>query len=168
MPAQVFGQVEKLADWRPMQPAVGSSFPAPQIDILWVHDGTGYATDLEQERGQLWSGMLEGVQAGIDNAAVAPVQNVWDAGSVWAIPGPCTGLGPRGYRRSDRRILDDVCERLTRHGQLDASDIEVGVEHGTVTLHGAVAGRSESRMAAATAGGVTGVVEVINWLRFTD
>ena len=35
------------------------------------------------------------------------------------------GRGPRGYRRSDDRIGEDVCDRLTDDPALDASGIEV-------------------------------------------
>jgi osmotically-inducible protein OsmY len=43
-------------------------------------------------------------------------------------------MGPEGYRRSDERILDDVSERLTRHGHIDARQISVGVTEGEVIL----------------------------------
>ena len=38
------------------------------------------------------------------------------------------GHGPKGYRRSDERIRDDVSDRLSDDSWLDASDIEVKVE----------------------------------------
>ncbi len=59
------------------------------------------------------------------------------------VPGPYTGRGPRGYVRSDERILEDVCERMSRHGQLDAGNIDVEVKDGEVYLAGDVASRSE-------------------------
>ena len=37
------------------------------------------------------------------------------------------GRGPRGYTRSDERIREDVNDRLTDDGWLDASDIDVQV-----------------------------------------
>src|SRR5207237_3035463 len=52
---------------------------------------------------------------------------VWADASGWMGRGPYTGHGPRGYQRGDDRIREDVCERLTRHGMLDASDVEVVV-----------------------------------------
>src|SRR5262245_20667475 len=65
---------------------------------------------------------------------------------VWSIAGDprerCgmhAGKGPRGYRRSDARIYEDVCEALTRDGEVDASDVEVTVEDGQVMLSGTVA-----------------------------
>ncbi len=39
--------------------------------------------------------------------------------------GPHAGRGPKGYRRSDDRIREDVNERLTEHPQIDATEIEV-------------------------------------------
>jgi hypothetical protein len=59
-------------------------------------------------------------------------------------PGEFTGRGPRGYQRSDERIKEEVCERLTRHGQVDASDVEVRVEAGEVTVQGSVPTRARS------------------------
>jgi hypothetical protein len=82
----------------------------------------------------------------------------------WA-RGPYAGRGPRGYRRSDERIREDVCDRFTEHGWLDASDIEVDVAHGEVTLTGLVASRAAKRLAEDVAESVSGVVEIHNQLR---
>src|SRR5882672_6063916 len=65
---------------------------------------------------------------------LAPARGVGGAG----VPGPYVGYGPRGYHRTDERIHEDVCERLTEHGDLDATDIEVGVTTGEVMLSGTV------------------------------
>jgi BON domain-containing protein len=81
--------------------------------------------------------------------------------------GPYTGRGPRGYTRSDERIREDVCERMSLHGQLDASDIEVRVASGEVTLIGSVSSRYAKRMAEDVVDGVSGVREVNNQLRVT-
>lgn len=80
----------------------------------------------------------------------------------WSQPGPYTGVGPKGYERSDDRILDDVCQRLTQHGMLDASNIEVEVHNGEVTLDGQVEDRRAKRMAEDTAESVPGVWDVHN------
>jgi hypothetical protein len=69
------------------------------------------------------------------------------------------GKGPRGYVRSDARILDDVCERLA-HGYLDASDIEVTVQDGEVSLAGTVTSRADRRLAEDLAWECLGVVDV--------
>src|SRR4051812_38905333 len=49
-----------------------------------------------------------------------------------------TGVGPLNYRRTDERIHDDVADALYRCIELDASDIEVNVKNGIVTLEGTV------------------------------
>src|SRR5712692_9688035 len=57
------------------------------------------------------------------------------------------GRGPKNYRRSDERIRDDVCERLEREERIDASDMEVVVGAGVVTLSGSVSDRDSKRRA---------------------
>jgi hypothetical protein len=79
--------------------------------------------------------------------------------------GPHTGRGPRGYRRSDDRIREDVSEELAQHGWIDASDVEVEVKDGEVTLKGTVDDRSQKRMAEDVAERITGVKDVHNELR---
>lgn len=83
----------------------------------------------------------------------------------WVIPGPYSGMGPQGYQRSDERIFEEVCERLTRHGRLDASDVEVEVRGGEVFLRGQVDTRQAKRMAEDTVESIGGVKEVHNDLR---
>lgn len=75
------------------------------------------------------------------------------------------GRGPKGYQRSDARILEDVNERLTDDPRVDATEIEVRVENREVTLTGSVATRSEKRHAEDVAHGVSGVTHVQNNLR---
>ncbi len=57
----------------------------------------------------------------------------------WSRHGPYTGKGPRGYRRSDERIYENVCEWLMIDGRIDAGGIEVEVHNGEVTLNGTIA-----------------------------
>jgi BON domain len=81
------------------------------------------------------------------------------------MPGPHTGRGPRGYQRSDQRIFEEVCDRLTQDGQLDASEIEVLVANREVTLQGTVNSRQDKRRAEDMVESVAGVEEVHNQLR---
>jgi hypothetical protein len=76
-----------------------------------------------------------------------------------------SGRGPKGYRRSDERIREDVCERLTEHPGIDASDIEVEVKEREVTLNGNVPDRRMKRLAEDIAESVGGVVDIHNFLR---
>jgi len=75
------------------------------------------------------------------------------------------GRGPKGYRRSDERIKEDVNDRLTEHSYLDASDIDVSVKQCEVTLSGTVSDRNDKRIAEDIAESVTGVTNVQNNLR---
>jgi osmotically-inducible protein OsmY len=76
-----------------------------------------------------------------------------------------TGRGPRNYQRSDDRIEEDVNEALTRHPGLDASEIDVKVQNGEVTLTGTVDSRQDKRMAEDAAESCPGVRDVHNQLR---
>ena len=70
------------------------------------------------------------------------------------------GVGPKNYIRSDERIQEEVCEMLTRHSSIDASNIEVYVRSGIVTLDGTVPENSMIPLAeevAATCHFVSGV-----------
>lgn len=73
--------------------------------------------------------------------------------------------GPRGYRRTDERIHDEVCGRLTDAGDVDATDVEVAVEDGDVLLSGTVADRRQRERAEIVAERVHGVRDVVNRLR---
>ena len=80
-------------------------------------------------------------------------------------PGPHRGKGPRGYARSDARILEDISDRLADDGRIDASDIEIKVEAGEVTLNGQVESRQDKRRAEDLAEQVSGVRHLQNNLR---
>lgn len=75
------------------------------------------------------------------------------------------GRGPRGYVRSDERIREDVHDRLTDDWRIDASDIEVEVANGEVTLNGEVYSRGDKRLAEDIVEDVSGVTHVQNNLR---
>lgn len=89
-------------------------------------------------------------------------------GEGWTTPGPYTGRGPRGYQRSDERIREDVNERLTQHGQIDATDIDVRVDNGVATLSGTANSRREKRMAEDVAESVSGVKDIDNQLKVQE
>ena len=82
--------------------------------------------------------------------------------------GPFRGVGPRGYRRSDERMREEVCDRLTDHPRVDASHIEVTCSDGEVTLSGTVSERAMKRLAEDCAESISGVRDVNNRLRVRD
>lgn len=79
--------------------------------------------------------------------------------------GRYAGRGPRGYRRSDERIREDLNDLLTADPHIDASDIEVRVANGIVTLSGLVEDRASKRYAEDLAEDVRGVDDINNELR---
>ncbi|HEU4508905.1 MAG TPA: BON domain-containing protein [Pyrinomonadaceae bacterium] len=74
------------------------------------------------------------------------------------------GKGPKGYRRSDERIREDINDRLSE-GYLDASEVEVTVVSAEVTLTGTVNNRWDKRRAEDIAESVSGVTHVENRIR---
>jgi len=75
------------------------------------------------------------------------------------------GLGPKGYKRSDDRIADDANQRLTDDPWLDASDVDVAVSGGEVTLTGSVDSREAKHRAESLVEHLSGVQHVQNNLR---
>ena len=51
------------------------------------------------------------------------------------------GKGPKGYKRSDERLQEDISERLMDDDRIDASDVSVRCKDGVVTLEGSVSER---------------------------
>jgi osmotically-inducible protein OsmY len=78
------------------------------------------------------------------------------------------GKGPKGYKRSDERIREDVLDRLNHlsvHAEVDASEVEAAVEDGEVTLTGFVRERRWKHMMEDAAEGVMGVKDIHNQIR---
>jgi len=61
-----------------------------------------------------------------------------ETAAVQRLRGSYRGIGPRGYRRSDERTYEDICDRLTENPFINASDIEVLVRDGEAVLNGSV------------------------------
>lgn len=78
------------------------------------------------------------------------------------------GHGPRGYVRSDRRIHEDIADRLSDDPRIDATDVEVQVFEGEVTLSGTVDRRADRRLAEDLADAVSGVRHIANNLRVRE
>ena len=89
-------------------------------------------------------------------------------GDIALQPGPHVGRGPRDYRRSDARILEDVCDRLADDPRVDASEVVVHVQDADVTLEGSVSDRRARRVAEDVAADVPGVRDVFIRLRVDE
>jgi osmotically-inducible protein OsmY len=77
------------------------------------------------------------------------------------------GKGPKNYNRSDDRIKEDINDRLSDDPFIDATDIDVTVTNGEVTLTGSVDHRSTKRRAEDLAESISGVKQVENRIRVT-
>ncbi len=75
------------------------------------------------------------------------------------------GRGPKGYTRSDDRIQELLCRRLSADGRLDCRDVEIQVERGEVTLKGTIESRADKGRIEDIAAGLLGVKEVHNHMR---
>lgn len=75
------------------------------------------------------------------------------------------GKGPKNWQRSDERIREEVCEALARHPEIDATDVEIRVQGGEVTLTGTVTERRAKRVAEDVVEDVFGVKDVTNQIK---
>lgn len=114
----------------------------------------GYGPDFDPERTRYGRG-----------AEISDIDDVPGHARGWAPPGPHAGRGPEGYQRANERIIEDVNERITWHGRLDARKIQVSAENGEVKLEGTVDSRRAKRLAEDAAEDVAGVRDVHNRLR---
>ena len=98
-------------------------------------------------------------------------QRLYGYSPEYLAPGPefnprYRGKGPRNYKRSRERIIDDVAEALTREPELDAGEITVEVnDERDVILGGTVTHRADKRLAEDLAADVFGVHDVHNNIR---
>ena len=108
-----------------------------------------YAAGAGQREGSDWSPSQRGV-----HESQSPQRHVHRG------TGPHRGKGPQGYQRSDERIRELVCEALADDDQIDASQIQVSVKDGEVTLSGIVENRRIRREAEDCVSSVSGVRDV--------
>ncbi|AGC46140.1 phospholipid-binding protein [Myxococcus stipitatus DSM 14675] len=103
-------------------------------------------------------------QTGFSTSRSRPDDHERGHGGYSGAPFRPRGQGPKGYQRADDRIRADLCDRLMQDW-MDASDTEVEVRDGVVTLRGGVRSRDEKRAIEDAAEAVLGVKEVLNHLR---
>lgn len=75
------------------------------------------------------------------------------------------GKGPKGWKKSDEKIREEVCDALTESREVDASDVEVEVSQGLVFLKGVVTDRAAKKEAERLAESVHGVKDIRNEIR---
>jgi len=159
------------------------------------YEGSGYGSNYQGQRSGSWGGSdydrnygYEGGQSGFGSGSNAQGRNMgsgrqsYSQGRDWTNnqgqnwgggqgnfqsgqQGEHYGRGPQDYKRSDDRIKEDVNDRLTWHGNVDATHIQVSVKSGEVTLDGTVTDRYQKRVAEDIAEQVHGVSDVQNHLK---
>lgn len=77
------------------------------------------------------------------------------------------GKGPKGWKRSDERLKEEVCEVLFRDQHLDATNIEVSVQDGNVTLSGTIDSRFGKRHAEECIEHLSGVEDIRNEIKIS-
>jgi osmotically-inducible protein OsmY len=106
-----------------------------------------------------------GRQAGLDSAGGKTLGQA-PGGLERRTPGSSQlGTGPRFQRRSDDKIRDEISELLSNNADLDASEVEVHVEGGEVTLSGTVESRDARWLTEDLVTSVSGVREVYNQIK---
>lgn len=124
-PQQGFGQQGYGQLGYPQQPQQG--FFQPQAQQGMVHQG--YA---QQQPQQDFGGQAGQFGSGYD---------------IYQQPGRATSdvprdrRGPKNYARSDERIRELICERVTQNLLIDVSDVSIEVQNGRVALNGTVPNR---------------------------
>jgi len=152
--------------WRDWSRGWGASSGMGGRDQEWGGQGPGgfgvYRGTLSEQResGGPWRGER-------DWGRFSGAEYGQSYGREWAT-GMHTGRGPRSYQRSDERLHEEVCERMAHHPHLDATDIEVRVQNGEITLSGSVQDRWAKRWAEDVSEGIWGVKQVHNQIRVTQ
>ena len=167
-----------FSQWEPSRgQQYGQTYGQQSYGQPWMGDygGEGYSRpdDFEEDYGQDFGRGTNRFQAQTPSYR-GPGRRMWGnqyGGGFLPSPqgsGQYSGKGPRGFTRSDDRIKEDICERLTDHPDLDASDVEIKVHNGEVTLTGTVNERWNKRVAEDLAESVSGVKQVQNQIRFQE
>ena len=78
------------------------------------------------------------------------------------------GRGPQGYERSDQRLTEDICERLTDDPDIDPREVRVQVNSGVVTLEGRVDDRWMKHHIEDLVDASSGVKSIENHIRVGD
>lgn len=147
----------------------GRGFQAPGRDRFDSDDADSRA----RMRG--WSGHRGGGQydsygpyggSGRDDEGRSGYRSSWGASFEQMAQGQdYRGRGPRGYARSDERLHEILCERMTEDPDIDPSDVSVQVRDGVVTLEGRVEDRWMKYHIEDLVDACSGVTEIENRIR---
>jgi osmotically-inducible protein OsmY len=123
--------------------------------------GNGYANNWNSEN---WADYGSGQETGPDNRYRSAYSNSNKMNTSQSGTSH-RGKGPKGYTRSDDRVREEVSDALEQDHWIDASEIEVDVKDGIVTLSGHVDSRKMKRLAEDCVSDLRGVKDVINTIQ---
>jgi len=161
---------ERRDDWRRDERSYGRS-PGPESNFErgpWSAEESWQRSSRPMQSDGSWQ------SGGYDSSSMGASRTHWNPGAFsGGSPNYDTeprrgrnyGKGPKGYVKSDERIREDVCDCLTEDGDIDASDVDVAVRDGEVTLTGTVSERSQKRRIEDLCEQCSGVKDVHNSLR---
>jgi hypothetical protein len=76
--------------------------------------------------------------------------------------------GPKGWKRTDERLKEDICERLYHTQHIDSSDVTVEVKDGKVMLEGSVPQRGMKHALEDLIDACPGVTDIDNRVRVSQ
>jgi hypothetical protein len=127
----------------------------------WGNSPERGATRSGDFRGMDGDGATEGPPAGFGSPGGWGRLGGWNHGG----NGVQRRTGPKGYKRSDDRIREDLCEHLMDISEIDVSDVSIDVHDGHVTLEGTVPQRGMKYDIEDIAATTLGVTDVENNIR---
>lgn len=143
------------------QPGYGSGQPSGY---------SGHQSQVGHDPGAGWQGGYGRAAYGPSGERTGYAEGRWQGGydagwpSGYGQQGRMQRRGPKGYKRSDERIREDLCERLML-ADVDASEVTVDVRDGRVILQGSVPQRRMKHRIEDIADECFGVEDVENNLR---
>lgn len=78
------------------------------------------------------------------------------------------GKGPKGWKLSDEKLREKVCEVLLHSHEVDASEMEVKVEEACVYLSGNISSKGMKNVAEDLVGSIPGVEDVFTRLKIKN
>jgi hypothetical protein len=165
------GQYRQGEQWRDEGQSYGSDYDRSRGTFGRDYGSSSdYGVGNEGSRGEFGSGgygrdMDYGRRGAFGYGGYGGMGGAETGSSAYGAQEQFRGRGPRGYRRSDERIREDICDVLTDDPYLDASNIEVTVKECEITLSGTVNSREDKRRAEDLVEGISGVRDVHNTIR---
>lgn len=142
----------------------GGRWPREEQPQRWGRGDRGYpSSGYSGYRGQSASGERHETSGGYGPSGRSDFSRSGEGS--WQGQQSHRGKGPRGYERTDDRLKEVICERLSDDPDIDASEITVNVSGGNVKLTGTVNSRADKYQVEELIEQCGGVKDIDNQLR---